>query len=366
MEDGEHMSRVRVWSMGWNARIWLLGAGLVAGGGGAAIGAQAVGIPTLHVYENLIQIPVLVLDPVGATNEPIAPRRFAISVDSGPRFRPTYVRPEGDDPISLSILLDASGPEDDLLPKIDAAIAGLAPLSLQARDQVSVYALDCTLIKTLDDAPAEQERLRRAVDSALLSWTYRRQNKHRSDCNPTLHLSDALTFVMDGLHRLPGRRVMLAITDGNDKGSKYSWNDVRTHATATGVVVFGMGYIPSVFGQYRTTSYGDAFRSVCELSGGMIFPSNGRDVAETLQRFTKTVRERYIVEFPPPFNSTAGRHRLLVTIGKMDAFILPAGMTVTVAESDMVAGSTERAGEPSAGPVGWARQGVSNTPGPSA
>jgi hypothetical protein len=52
------MSRVRVWSMGWNARIWLFGAGLVAGWGGVAIALQDARIPTLHVYENLIQIPV--------------------------------------------------------------------------------------------------------------------------------------------------------------------------------------------------------------------------------------------------------------------------------------------------------------------
>jgi hypothetical protein len=322
-----------------------------------AIAAQDAGIPTLHVYENLIQIPVLVLDPLGAPLEPIDPRRFAISIDSGPRFRPTYVGLEGDDPISLSILLDARGPEDDLLPKIDAAIAGLAPLSLQARDQVSVYALeDCTLIKTLDDAPAEQERLRRAVDSALRSWTYRRQNKRRSDCNPTLHLSDALTFVMDGLHRLPGRRVMLAITDGNEKGGRYSWNEVRAYATATGVAVFGMVYIPHTFGPYRSTSYENAFKSVCELSGGMIFPSNGRDVAETLQRFTKTVRERYIVEFPRPFNSTVGEHVLLVTIDKMDGFIRPAGISVPMADPAVLADPTTVPADPSRAPVAGTRQ----------
>jgi hypothetical protein len=60
------MSRVRVWSIGWNARIWLFGGGLVAGWGGVAITTQDAGIPTLHVYENLLQIPVLVLDPLGA------------------------------------------------------------------------------------------------------------------------------------------------------------------------------------------------------------------------------------------------------------------------------------------------------------
>src|SRR5258705_648114 len=202
MEDGEHMSRVRVWSMGWNARIWLLGGELVAGWGGVTIAAQDAGIPTLHVYQTLIQIPVLVLDPLGAPLEPIDPRRFTISIDSGPRFRPTYVRLEGDDPISLSILLDASGPEDDLLPKIDAAIAGLAPLSLQARDQVSVYALDCTLIKTLDDAPAEQERLRRGGELALRSRVFLVQNKQRSDCEPPSRHSDALADVTAGLQPL--------------------------------------------------------------------------------------------------------------------------------------------------------------------
>jgi hypothetical protein len=342
--------------MGWNARILLFGAGLVAGWGGAAIAAQDAGIPTLHVYENLIQIPVLVLDPLRTPLEPIAPRRFAISVDSGPRFRPTHVRQEGDDPISLSILLDARGPEDDLLAKVDAAIADLAPFSLQARDHVSVYALDCTLIETLNDAPVEQERLRRAVDSALRSWTYRRQNKHRSDCKPTLHLSDALTSVMNGLHRLPGRRVILAITDGNDKGSKYSWNDVRAYATATEVAVFGMVYVPYRLGSYRSTSYEDAFKSVCELSGGMIFPSNGRDVAETLQRFTKTVRERYIVEFPRPFNSTVGEHVLLVTIDKMDAFIRPAGIAVPMADPAVLADPTTVPADPSRAPVEGTRR----------
>ena len=161
---------------------------------------------------------------------------------------------------------------------------------------------------------------------------------------------------MDGLHRLPGRRVMLAITDGNNKGSKYSWNDVRTYATTTGVAVFGMVYSPPVFGQYRTTSYGDAFRRVCELSGGMIFRSNGRDLEETLQRFTKTVRERYIVEFPPPFNSTAGGHCLLVTIDKLDAFIRPAGITVPMADPAVLADPTTVPADPSRAPVTGTRQ----------
>src|SRR5664279_5046409 len=46
--------------------------------------------PTFHVYVNLVQIPVLVLPSSGESVTPIAESRFAISLDSGPKFRPTH------------------------------------------------------------------------------------------------------------------------------------------------------------------------------------------------------------------------------------------------------------------------------------
>ena len=336
-------------------RLLLLCVGFVAVWGGAVLAAQDAATPTLHAYANLIQIPVVVLSPFRLPLAPIAPSRFSISLDSGPQFRPTHVRPEGDDPISVSILLDARGAQDDLLPKIDAAIADLAPLSLQAQDHVSIYALDCSLIQTLNNASADQERLKRAVDSALQTWRYFKQNKRKLDCKSNLHLWDSLMLVIQGLYRLPGRRVILAITDGNDKGSKYTWNEVRTDATATGVAVFGVMYDP-YFGKFRNTSYEDAFNSVCELSGGMIFPSNGIDLAETLKRFIKTVRERYIVEFPRPYNSTPGQHVFVVTIDKMDAFIRPAGISVPIADPAVLADPSTVPADPSRTPVEGTRR----------
>ena len=100
------------------------GVGLAAGFCGALL-AQDGATPTLHVYANTIQIPVLVL---GADREPTAaidPGRFEVSLDGGPKFRATHVRREGDDPISLAILLDVSGQEKELIPKIGEAISGL-------------------------------------------------------------------------------------------------------------------------------------------------------------------------------------------------------------------------------------------------
>jgi hypothetical protein len=353
----------RGWFVGWGMRFLLCVLGLQIVWGGAALAAQDghtspdEPIHTLHVYTNLIQIPTVVL---GSNRErfktPIPESKFSVSIDSGPWFRATHVRQEGDDPISLSILLDARGPVDNLLPKIDAAIAALAPLSLQPRDHVSIYALECSLVQSLNDAPARPDDLKRAVDLALQSWTYRRQNKRGSDCKPSVQLWDAMAFVIEDLHRLPGRHVLLAVTDGSDKGSRHTWDEVRSFAQATGVAIFGLAYAP-IPGLLHNQGYEDVFNSVCELSGGMVFTANESYATKTaLKQLIRTLRERYIVEFPRPSNSTVGRHDLLVTIEKSNAFIRPAGISVPIADPALLADPTTIRTGPSQAPVEGTRR----------
>jgi hypothetical protein len=327
------------------------GVGLAVGLCGVLL-AQDGATPTLHVYENTIQIPVLVL---GANREPTAPiagSRFRVSLDDGPKFRATHVRLEGDDPISLAILLDVGGSGKELMPKIGEAIAGLAPLSLTLRDHVSIYALDCALIRSSDDVPAEQGKLKRAVDAALQSWTNRGGGKHGAGCRQTVHLWDALTYVTYVLHGLPGRRVILVVSEGNDKGSKHSWNALRTYAQASGVAIFGLSYVPEEPGRlhFLDVGYESPFNSVCELSGGMLLTASRRTVGAVLKRFTTLLRERYIVEFPRPYHSTAGEHGLVVTIDKSDAFIRSAGIAVPMADPAVLADPMTVPADPSRTP----------------
>jgi hypothetical protein len=149
------------------------------------------------------------------------------------------VRLEGDDPIALSILLDVSDSDTDLMPGIDDVIAGLSPTFLRPWDHVSIYALDCTLTRSLYDARADSTHLKDGVEVALRSWNSRRQQKQAS-CNKAVHLWDALAFMTENMLSLPGRRVILAVTDGQDKGSLNTWNELRVFAAASGVAIFGM------------------------------------------------------------------------------------------------------------------------------
>jgi hypothetical protein len=307
---------------------------------------QSEPIHTLHVYTNLIQIPTLVLGPNRERiSKPIPESRFSVSIDGGSWFPATHVRMEGDDAIALSILLDARGDVADLMPKISDAIASLAPQSLHTKDHISIYALDCELISYVRDAPVDSLKLKQGVDEALKTWIDRRQEKHRANCQRSVQLWDALNFVGDSLSRLPGRRVILIVSDGHDQGSKHLWTEVRTGAQASGIAVFGMSYLaPNAMASriaYPRQSYEDPFDSLCQLTGGMVFRTNVLSLAGSLKAFVTTVRERYIVEFPRPSNSTAGDHGMEVKIARGDAyFIRSAGIAVPLPDAAVAADPT--------------------------
>ena len=338
----------------------LLKAGLFAISGVIALAAQQQPtsqdepIRTLHVYADLVQVPTLVL---GKNHEsispPIAEQRFSVSIDYGPWFRVTHARKEGTDPISLSILLDTGGAAADLLPKIDDAIAALAPSSLTARDHVSIYALDCDLTRSLNDTPIETTLLKLGADMALKPWTIRKQN--RNACKQSVHLWDTLGFIATELSKLPGRRVMLVVSDGHDGGSVRTWSEVRSYTQAAGITVFGFPNVAvtSTWNQSVLWPHNEAsaFQTICELSGGMLMLTRPDSIGKTLEQSIALLRGRYIVEFPRPANSTKGEHDMRIKIAKGgNDFIRPSGISVPMPDPAVLADPTTVPSDPSHAP----------------
>ena len=307
------------------AALWVCGLSL-ATWSAAALPAQDDRTPTLHVYANLVQIPTLVVDRDQGPVAPIAEGRFFVSVDGGPKFRVTHVRPEGDDPISLAIVLDVSQAFPNLTMGIDDAIAGLAPLSLHAKDHVSVYSMDCKLVRSVNGAPADSVTLKQAVDVALQPWKTHGRERWTSECKEPLNLWDSLAAVSRALSQQPGRRVILVVTDELDRGSKTTWNELRELAQERGVAIFGLSQTGD--SMFRVGSR--TFNSLCEMSGGIVLTASEKNIAEQLKRFAALVRGRYIVEFPHPVDTMGGEHGMEITIEKSDAIALPTGIGIPV------------------------------------
>jgi hypothetical protein len=315
------------------------------------------GVPTLHVYTNLVQVPTLVL---AMNNDPIGKRieesRFSISIDSGRWFRATHVREEGDDPISLSILMDVSGETATLLPTLGGAIGNLAPVSLHANDRVSVYALGCSLVRTQIIAPPYRAVLKSAAAAVLKRSMLRNSNQGGTHCELRGHLWDGLAHVALALSDLPGRRVILVVTDGHDTGSKRSWNEVRFFAQMKGISIFALNstsaasiglrnygagrgvYLRSGGGSYDVE---DPLNAVCELSGGIVTRINdSTNLSKSLELFVTMLRERYIIEFPRSSNSTAGEHDMEVKIDKGIYKVRPSGVSVPLPDPAWAADPT--------------------------
>lgn len=308
--------------------LWVCAAGLV-GWGVSAAAAQDDSVETLHAYTNLMEIPALVLDRNGQPPAPIAADRFFVSIDGGPRFPVTHVRPEGDEPISLAILLDVSQPFPRLMEKIDDAIAGLAPL-LHARDRVSIYTLDCKLSRSADNVPADPETLRRDVGFALQEWKAHGRDRYKSECKEPWNLWDALAVMTQVLHQQPGWRVALAVTDGEDRGSVVTWQRLQQLAQQRSVAIFGLTQWESVNQGNLPGSQSPmaVFSRLCGSTGGLAMTASEKDLAERLRWFTTLVRGRYIVEFPHPVDTHGEFHDMDITVVHSNATVVAAGIAV--------------------------------------
>ncbi len=345
--------------------VYLLGVFLVSSYGTAQVQAIAAtqpasagvvtpkldsGVSTLRAYSNLEQIPVLVLSPDRERIRHIEPSEFRVSLDSGPAFKPTYVRQEGDDPISLSILVDTTEQHNELLPRLSQAISALVPDYLHAQDHISVYGLDCGLIRTLHDRPANASELNASVNRTLQDWQLRLQEKGkepRAPCKQSMPLWDSIARVLANMHEQGGRRVLLAVTDGADQGSKAQWIQVLRLAQVESVAVFALTTIP-VLRRQKESEFGqplimhspllqdreDALELICESSGGVEFQANPRVENWRLKDFTQMLRERYIVEYPRGRNRQAGVHSLEISLGMSGLYVRPTGISAPEASED--------------------------------
>jgi hypothetical protein len=296
-------------------------------------------VATLHVYTNLLQIPVLILSQKHQALPPIEPGKFLLHVGNDPPFHPR-VRLEGEDPVTLAVLIDGSfdGPN---LPELGESLAAMARDQLHRQDRIALYGMDgCKLRRTSALLPPDANLVRTAVQKLEAFPPYVHRWRGQKCDNPT-RLWDALSLVNQFLQGEPGRRVVLVITNGVDGGSKLGADEARLVATRNGVAVFAvaersrvrMGYVssPSVSVGGNVTS-GLAY--IAEGTGGMVMETTRNNVAETLTRFPELLRGRYILEFSRPIGMTAGAHFLTVSVGQPKDFIRPAGTSMPVADPE--------------------------------
>ncbi len=339
--------------MRWHFPIRAFAAGLLAA---AHLCAQQPSIPnapetpTLHVYVNLMQIPVLLLDSRHRPLPVIPQSRFQVEIEGMAPFSPARVRLEDDDPISLAILLDNSDSDEHLWERLGEASRELATM-LRPHDRVEVYGMDgCKLRRFLAESGFDAALLHNALDAAAAIKPYETVRKRVGPCTSPVPFWEAAFYIASTLDHRSGRRILLALASGHQTGSPDTIARLHKLMNADSITMFGIEHGDSDAGSYLLPPGGRSMRSAIEAmgesnddatrltlqaqsesSGGMLLAASLHSLPKTLAKTIELARKRYILEFPRPDKLSAGQHVITVSVGKTHDFIRPAGISVPTA-----------------------------------
>ena len=99
---------------------------------------------------------------------------------------------------------------------------------------------------------------------------------------------------------MPGRKVLVLFTDGDDTSSKLGVGKVMDHAREKDIMIYGVGFISEYFnGQSKVRSSPDrGLKKLTEDTGGGYFElKRSADLNETFTRVAQELHSQYVLGF---------------------------------------------------------------------
>jgi Ca-activated chloride channel family protein len=204
----------------------------------------------------------------------------------------------GRQPLTVALLLDMSGSMTPSILRVrESTRRFIAALLSEDRVRICTFGAEIAVSPILTN---DQAVLTRIVNEEL--WP-----------GGSTPLWNAMVAAMQSLAEEPGRRVVLALTDGADSGSLPGWKgtfrDVRDRATREGFMLYMVGMDASPI---RSALKPDVAALLADTGGAHFNVAPGEDLGETFTRVAEELRRQYLIGFVP---AADGReHRLTVTV----------------------------------------------------
>jgi Ca-activated chloride channel family protein len=203
---------------------------------------------------------------------------FEVRIDGKPR-PVRSVGPAG--PFSLLLLVDASAsmsraaPASQLIEAVTPVVAQLRP---SERLRVATFNTAFEMGPDFGSTPA-------SIAGFLRSVSYRGATR----------LYDALETGLASLERVPGRRILVVLSDGSDTDSRESGDEVRTRALRAGVQVWAL--LPREEGRgVKGRDADKAFLRIVQDTGGVSVQQTGADLASSISDAMTYLREQYALD----------------------------------------------------------------------
>ena len=251
----------------------------------------------ISVRTELVTVPVTVTDERGAHVDGLVAGDFQI-LENG-RTQPIAVFHHGDTSVTLGIVVDRS---QSMRAKQSATLIAVGALLRSGRPDDELFAVDFN-DRIVFALPADRMFTRDAgaLQTALVEVPAEGRTA----------LYDGVAAALEHLQLgRAERRILIIISDGGDNASLHTYDQIRTQARQSDVVIYGIGLMG--VGIAEQDEDAGLLVKLCKDSGGTAyFPHTPSDVAAHAAQINHAVRQQYTLGFSPGLHPDRDRFRKL-------------------------------------------------------
>jgi VWFA-related protein len=270
-------------------------------------------LETLKVNVNLVSLYFTVHDKRGALIPHLTKDDFTIFEDKEPQKIKNF-NAENDQPLTLGILLDTSGSQQNVLPLEQQAGAAFLSRVLRSKDEAFLISFDVN-VDLLSDYTSNAHALSHAMDKAEINTGTGGGGMPTGSPKGTLLYDAVYLATHDKLQQETGRKAIIILSDGEDQGSSMKLQGAIEAAQKANTIVYVLLIADRGFygrGVYTMGYSGDAYmKKMADETGGRVIDvgNNGKKMEAAFSQIEEELRTQYVASYTPTNNKLDGTYR---------------------------------------------------------
>ena len=270
-------------------------------------------LETLKVNVNLVSLYFTVHDKRGALIPHLTKDDFTILEDKEPQKIKNFTA-ENDQPLTLGILLDTSGSQQNVLPLEQQAGAAFLSRVLRSKDEAFLISFDVN-VDLLSDYTSNAHALSHAMDKAEINTGTGGGGMPSGSPKGTLLYDAVYLATHDKLQQETGRKAIIILSDGEDQGSSMKLQGAIEAAQKANTIVYVLLIANRGFygrGVYTMGYSGDAYmKKMADETGGRVIDvgNNGKKMEAAFSQIEEELRTQYVASYTPTNNKLDGSYR---------------------------------------------------------